>query len=119
MYRKLQKEEPVERQTSSYKRFFSTEKKKKGECDRIQIKIENTHLNIDRGSFEGSIGAAEEAIQSFADHHEISYKSLGHGNATLIVQGMEHGITPYGIDISMMLKFCNIDESQLTQKLDI
>ncbi|AWN73299.1 hypothetical protein LEAN103870_09495 [Legionella anisa] len=114
MYQKLQTEGRVGR-----KGFFSKEEKKPVENNTIHIKVKNTQLSIDKGHFEGSLGAAEEAIQFFADQNEITYKSLGHGYGILTVQGMNHHITPYGIDISMMLEFCNIDESKLTQQLEI
>ncbi|QLZ67870.1 hypothetical protein FOLKNPGA_00644 [Legionella sp. PC1000] len=120
MYRKLEQlQERTARQGQGYAQFFSKEEKKPVEKNMIHIKIKNTQLNINKGHFEGSLGAAEEAIQSFADQNEITYKSLGHGYGTLTVQGVNHQITPYGIDISMMLEYCNIDESELTQKLEI
>lgn len=120
MYRKLQQiQGRVGSKETGYTLFSSTEEKKPAAKEIIQITIKNTKLHINKGDFEGSFGTAEEAIQAFADNHQITYKSLGHGYGTLCVQGVEHSITPYGIDISMMLKFCGIDESTLTQRLEM
>lgn len=118
MYRKLQQQGRIGRQEQSYT-LFSGEEKKPVQNNMIHITLKNNKLNIDKGHFEGSLEAAEEAIQSFADKNDITYESHGHGYGTLSINGIKHGITPYGIDVPMMLEFCSIDASTLTQQLVI
>jgi hypothetical protein len=79
----------------------------------LKIKIKDSFLSIEQGSFDGDTDKAQEAIQAFVDLHEVTQKSGGHGYGTLTVDGTPHSITPYGIDISMMLAFCKIDASTL------
>lgn len=67
---------------------------------------DNNYLNIDLTNFTGDVDAAMTFVQDFCDTHKVSYKSYGHGYADLIIDGVTHDITPYGIDISMMIEFC-------------
>ena len=48
--------------------------------------------------------------------NELTYQSLGRGYGSLSVNSVVHSITPYGIDISMMLQFCGINESELNRQ---
>ncbi|WP_454780224.1 hypothetical protein [Legionella sp. WA2022007384] len=115
MYQRLQQqlEGRSGRQEKGYRRFFSEEPVQN---NNIQIAIKNTKLNIDKGNFDGRLEAAQEAIQAFADQNEIIYQSHGHGYGSLSVNSVAHSITPYGIDVSMMLQFCGINESELTRQ---
>lgn len=77
-------------------------------------KVAGHTLNIDQGNFSGDLEKARKAIQSFVDKNTFTYKSHGHGYGTLTVNGKDHHINPYGVDISMMFEFCGIDESEFT-----
>ncbi|MGL5742894.1 MAG: hypothetical protein ACRCXC_10325 [Legionella sp.] len=94
--------------------FSTTERTESNVITTITINIKDGSLNLDKGSFAGDMAAAKEALQAFADGNEISFKSLGYGYGELMVNGEQHSINPYGIDVSMMLEFCNLDAVTLT-----
>jgi hypothetical protein len=73
----------------------------------IDLKIHGDTLNIDIGEYKGDISKAEKYLKEFCAKNKVEYSSRGHGGGTLTVNGENHRITPFGIDLDMMLKFCN------------
>jgi len=78
----------------------------------MSIKIKDNTINLDKGSFAGDVALAIKSIQAFCDQNTVTSASQGHGWGSLTVNGVKHAITPYGIDIAMMLKFCNLNVSE-------
>ncbi len=61
-------------------------------------------LNINLGEYKGSLSEARATIQEFCNQYEVIYKGLGLGYANLYIDGQVHELTPYHIDINMMLE---------------
>lgn len=78
-------------------------------CKTVDIKITNGKtLTVEQGSFVGDREMARELIQDFCVKNTVTYQSHGHGYGALTVNDANHNITPYGIDLPMMLEFCGI-----------
>jgi len=60
-------------------------------------------ININLGNYTGNLPQAKETIQAFCNQYEVRYEGLGMGYATLSVNGQSKDLTPYHIDINMML----------------
>jgi hypothetical protein len=75
----------------------------------MSIKIPNNTLYLNRGTFKGNVVKAIQEIQTYCNINNVEIQSRGHGYATLIINEKNHSITPYGIDILMMLEFCNFE----------
>ncbi len=73
------------------------------------------YLGIDKGEYTGDCEEAISKIKEFCLINTISIKSRGRGYGTLKINDIEHNINPYGIDISMMLEWCNIDMKNIIQ----
>lgn len=78
----------------------------------FSIRIKDDSLNIDKGYFTGNLKKAQKAIQAFVDKNIFTYESM-RDYGTLTINGIDHDITPYGVDVFMMLQFCNIDIKNL------
>jgi hypothetical protein len=63
-------------------------------------------INLEKGSFNGDVSKAMNYLQDFSSHAKMEIYSYGHGYGNLIINGQKHRITPYGIDIEMMLRLC-------------
>lgn len=74
----------------------------------ISIRISNNTLNIDTGNFKGDVEEVRKELQAFANKNSIKYSGF-RGYGTLTVNEVKHAITPYGIDIEMMLEFCGLE----------
>ncbi|MCW8399735.1 hypothetical protein OQJ26_13140 [Legionella sp. PATHC038] len=85
--------------------------------DTIRIALKNSYLNVEKGEFEGSLELAQEAIQAFLDKNVATYTAYGQGFGLLQINDATREITPYGIDIPMMLEFCGIDQSTLSTQM--
>lgn len=66
-------------------------------------------ININLGDFTGNLSEARDKIQTFCNEHEVKYEGLGIGYANLYVDGKVKDITPYHIDVIMMLNI--VDEN--------
>lgn len=73
----------------------------------LRLKSGNT-INLEKGDFNGSVSKAMTYLQDFCNHakNTVTIESFGHGYGKLTVNDQKHDITPYGIDIKMMLNFC-------------
>jgi hypothetical protein len=60
-------------------------------------------ININLGDYTGDLSQAKETIQAFCNQNEVTYTGLGIGYATLTVNGQPRELTPYHIDIKMIL----------------
>ncbi len=69
------------------------------------IKTTAGEINIENGNFSGDIAAACAFIQAECDKTTIGYESFGHGYGELTIGGKKYDISPYGIDINMMLGY--------------
>ncbi|WP_392537921.1 hypothetical protein [Legionella sp. 227] len=106
--------------TAKIEKLFSTEQPIEENLiqdDTIRIAVKNTYLNVEKGQFEGSLELAQEAIQAFLDKNVATYTAYGQGFGLLQINDATHDITPYGIDIPMMLEFCGIDQSTLSKQM--
>ncbi|KTC82578.1 hypothetical protein Lche_0258 [Legionella cherrii] len=106
--------------TPKIEKLFSTEKSVEEnpiQDDTIRIALSNTYLYLEKGQFEGSLELAQEAIQDFLDKNAATYTAYGQGFGLLQINDGRRDITPYGIDIPMMLEFCGIDQSTLSTQM--
>lgn len=77
----------------------------------IDIAFDNkkNKIGIDKGTYNGDVDKALDAIRAFCANHRIKINSFGYGYADLIIEDKICQLTPYGVDITMMLEFCGID----------
>ena len=73
----------------------------------MTIKITNDilHLNINDCLDLNAI----QNIQTFCNKNIVEVENLGHGYSILKINGKNYDITPFGIDVDMMLKFCELN----------
>ncbi|WP_133134236.1 hypothetical protein [Legionella santicrucis] len=76
----------------------------------------NRTLNIDVGDFKGDVDEVKAQLQAYADKNKIEFSGF-RGYGTLTVNGVKHNITPYGIDIPMMLEFFGFPNSTLSNRI--
>lgn len=73
----------------------------------LSVKFQNGEIvNLEKGKFNGNVSKAMAYLQDFCSHTTAESNSYGCGYGDLIINGQKHDITPYGIDIEMMLRFC-------------
>ncbi|KTD58875.1 hypothetical protein [Legionella shakespearei] len=75
----------------------------------ISFDGKKSRIGIDKGQFTGDVDKALDAIRAFCANNRIKINSFGFGYADLIIEDKTHSLTPYGVDIDMMLGFCGID----------
>lgn len=63
-------------------------------------------INLEKGKFNGDVSKAMIYLQDFCSQAIAKSNSYGWGYGELIINGQKHSLTPYGIDIDMMLSFC-------------
>lgn len=81
----------------------------------VQINKLDT-LTLNKGDFSGDITKAKQAIEEFARKNQLDFEAEDHGCTILTINGEDYPIDRNGIDISMMLDYCGIDESLLKHK---
>ena len=69
----------------------------------ITIKNDIIYLNDSNPCIENI-----NKIQEFCNNNSVEIESLGYGYAILKINDNKYDITPYGIDIPMMIKFCKL-----------
>jgi hypothetical protein len=82
----------------------------------ISYEDNKNKIGIDKGQYSGDVEKAIDAIKSFCATHEIKMVSHGWGYNDLIIEDKTHSLTPYGVDIQMMLDFCSIDLTNGNEK---
>ena len=80
-----------------------------GETNIPQINFkfqDGNSINVEKQAFKGNLFNATSYIQNFCSNNNVTIRSLGHGYSVLKINGKEHSINPYGIDLKMMIEFC-------------
>ncbi|HTM63097.1 MAG TPA: hypothetical protein VL360_01195 [Gammaproteobacteria bacterium] len=80
------------------------------------INANRSRLYLNFANFSGDEQAAVTFVQDFCNNHDVRCESYGHGYGELIVDGKSHDITPYGIDLTMMLEFCGRNPSDFAKQ---
>jgi len=71
------------------------------------VKIKNDTLGIDHGTFQGDSKKALAFIQTFCNSNDVRSEPYGHDYGSLFINDKAHAISPYGIDLNMMIKSLN------------
>lgn len=79
---------------------------REGQPENFTLNINNDTINLAKGNFQGNVSDAMNYLQDFCTKNTIRYQSLGLGYGKLFVNQKLHNITPYGIDLKMMLRYC-------------
>ncbi len=73
----------------------------------IILRLQNgAPLPLKKGTFQGNIENATAYLQGFCNQNPVTYNHFGLGYMDLVVNNQPHDITPYGVDIEMMLQYC-------------
>jgi hypothetical protein len=73
----------------------------------INFKLQNGNsINVEKQNFKGNLFDATSYIQNYCNTNDVTMKSLGWGYGVLKINGKEHSINRYGIDLKMMIEFC-------------
>lgn len=87
--------------------------------DSYSIAIQGATINLEVGNFKGNVPQAIDVIQKFCGENNVRIESIGHGYNELHVNDQCHDLTPYGIDIEMMLGFCGFNNSLSQKKVSL
>lgn len=82
------------------------------------INIRDNKIGVSKGNYKGDVSQALGFIQGFCDKNHVKMESYGRGYNVLYINDQPHDITPYGIDLNMMIEFCGGNPDNLKPTLE-